>query len=380
MTIEDVKKDNAIGESVRDSIVEWMAPLDGDAEFGRTLEGHHKRVVRRLSFILGCIVVTLVVMSLAITYGSYDIGFFEAYEIIWDHIMGTVQDEMKDRVVIDLRLPRIVGGMVAGIALALCGVVLQSVLKNPLADPYTTGVSSGGSLGAVLAITLGLQILSAEWNMVILAFVFSMIPIGLMVAVSQIKNSSPTTVIMAGLGVMYVFNAITTVMMLLTDPNNLARVYRWQVGTLDLVAWSGVLPMAVVTVVGLLVIVLYSKRLNLISTGDENARGMGLDVERTRTVLLVVVGMITATIVSFTGLIGFVGLVVPHIARLFIGADNRYLIPASAALGSATLVIADLIGRWVLAPTVLQVGVIMSFIGGPVFIWLILRRNNALWR
>ena len=188
MTLKDAVSDPALGESVKNSITEWKSPFLAEKTYDQTVERQRSRMARRLTFILGCIAVTIVVISLAVTYGSYDIGFFEAYQIIWDHLTGNIQDAMKDRVVIDLRMPRITGGVIAGAALALCGVVLQSVLKNPLADPYTTGVSSGASLGAVLAMTMGLQIVSAEWNKVILAFIFSMAPIGLMVVISQIKN------------------------------------------------------------------------------------------------------------------------------------------------------------------------------------------------
>ena len=380
MNADELQNDPLLGDSVVNSLKEWKRPLSDDRGMEQTLNTHHRKAVFKCSFIVVCILATLVAISIAVIYGSFDIDFVDVYRIIWNNICGNGDDSLKNRIVMDLRLPRILGGVIAGAALAICGVVLQSVLKNPLADPYTTGVSSGASLGAVLAMTTGMTVVSAEWNMVVMAFLFSLLPIGLMVAVSKLKNSSPTTIIMVGLAVMFIFNAITTVLMLLTDPNNLARVYRWQVGTLDLVTKSDLFPMAAVTAAGIIITMLMSKRLNVLSTGDENAKGLGLDVENTRLIFLVVVGLVTATVVSFTGLIGFVGLVIPHIVRLFIGADNRYLIPASAALGSAVLVAADVVGRWVLAPTILQVGVIMSFVGGPVFLWLIIRRNSSLWR
>ena len=216
----------------------------------------------------------------------------------------------------------------------------------------------------------GIELVSYEWNLIAMAFMFSLIPLGVMVAISRFKNSSPTTMIMAGIGIMYIFNAVTTLLMLLSDPQDLAGVYRWQVGTLDLITKNDLTPIIIVTIVGLILMQLITRKLNVLSTGDENAKGMGLDVEKTRITCLILVGIVTATAVSFTGMIGFVGLVVPHIVRIFIGADNRFLLPASAALGSTVLVIADLIGRWALAPTILQVGVFMSFFGGPLFLWL----------
>lgn len=379
MPLEEMEADPAIGRSVIDSIVEWNTESGPDEGTVVAVEGYLSRVSLKVMIILAAVAIIVLTTGIAITYGAYDIGFIESYTIIWDHLFGQIGDITKDRIVVDLRLPRILGGVVAGAGLAVCGVVLQSVLRNPLADPYTTGISSGASLGAVLAMVSDISIVNSQWNMVAMAFVFSLIPLGLMVMVSRMRSASTTTVIMAGLGVMYLFNAITTVLMLLTDPNNLARVYRWQVGTLDNVAWSDLIPMAIMTLVGIVLVMVMSKRLNVLATGDETARGMGLDVERTRTTLLLLVGLVTATVVSFTGIIGFVGLVIPHIARMFVGADNRFLIPASAALGGAILVIADLIGRWVIAPTILQVGVIMSFIGGPVFVWLVIRKSNQVW-
>lgn len=379
MSTDQLYDDPVLGETVIRSIEKWKSQSrDGD-RFDSTLVEHRHGTFLKISFILACIVITFASMGIAITYGAADIGFLEVYRIIWERITDNVQDVIKDRIVVDLRMPRIVGGVFAGAALSICGVVLQNVMRNPLADPYTTGVSSGASLGAVLSMTVGVHLVSAQWDLVITAFIFSLIPTVIMVTISKLKNSSPITMVMSGLAVMYVFNAITTVLMLLSDPNNLARIYRWQVGSLNSITWDNIPIMVFITAIGLVVMQVLAKHLNVLATGDESAKGMGLDVEKIRIIMLILVGIVVAATVSFTGLIGFVGLVVPHIARIFVGSDNRFLIPASAALGSAVLVIADVIGRWVIAPTILQVGVIMSFIGGPVFLWLILRRNNSLW-
>ena len=380
MALKDIDDDPILGQSVAESIRNWKAPLEEDAGLAATKEQQRRKKAYKIGFIALCLAVTLIVSAIAITYGAANIGFLECYEIIYNHLFGTVSDDLKDRIIFDLRMPRVVAAIFIGSALAVCGVVLQSVLRNPLADPYTTGVSSGASLGAVLAMIAGIELVSYEWNLIAMAFMFSLIPLGVMVAISRFKNSSPTTMIMAGIGIMYIFNAVTTLLMLLSDPQDLAGVYRWQVGTLDLITKNDLTPIIIVTIVGLILMQLITRKLNVLSTGDENAKGMGLDVEKTRITCLILVGIVTATAVSFTGMIGFVGLVVPHIVRIFIGADNRFLLPASAALGSTVLVIADLIGRWALAPTILQVGVIMSFFGGPLFLWLIIRRNNSLWR
>ncbi|MBR6870295.1 MAG: iron ABC transporter permease, partial [Candidatus Methanomethylophilaceae archaeon] len=191
--------------------------------------------------------------------------------------------------------------------------------------------------------------------------------------------SSPTVMIMFGIGLMYIFNALTTVFMLWSSPEDLAAIYQWQVGSLAKVAWDNIPYMAAIVIIGTIVIQLLSGKLNVLATGDENAKALGINPHRLRVFLLAVTGLVCAGIVSFTGVIGFVGLVTPHIVRIFIGADNRYLIPASALFGAMLMVVCDLLGRAVLDPAVLPVGVVMAFIGGPTFIWLLVRKGNSAW-
>jgi iron complex transport system permease protein len=257
---------------------------------------------------------------------------------------------------------------------------MQSTLMNPLADPYTTGVSSGASFGATLAITMGATVGSlGNYGLIVNAFIFSLIPTLLIVSVAKMKNASPTVMIMAGIAVMYIFNALTTVMMLWANPNDMAEVYRWQVGSLTKGSWSHIPIVLAVVAAGIVVIQLLSRKLNVLSTGDDNANSMGVDASRLRTVNLVIVSLVAAAVVSFTGLIGFVGLVSPHMVRMVIGPDNRYLVIGSAAFGAAMLILADLVGRTIIAPAVLEVGVITAFLGGPVFLWLMMKRNSEIW-
>ncbi|MBE6520789.1 MAG: iron ABC transporter permease [Thermoplasmata archaeon] len=335
--------------------------------------------MRKWLFIAACIIVTAVVAAYAVTVGAYDLSISEVYAIIWDHITGNIHDADMDYIVITLRSPRIAVAIIAGMGLAVAGVVMQSTLLNPLADPYTTGISSGASFGATLAMILGFTLAHGPYAIVVNAFVFSLIPMFTILGVARLKQASPTTMIMAGIAVMYIFNACTTVMMLWADPNDMDAVYEWQVGSVSKNKWDAIPIMLVVTVVGIIVMQLLSRKLNVLSTGDDSARSLGLNVHQMRTLNLLVVSFMTAAIVSFTGMIGFVGLVAPHISRLFIGPDNRFLIPASAVLGAALLVCADLLGRTVIYPSVLPVGVIMSFLGGPIFLWLMLRKKSRIW-
>jgi iron complex transport system permease protein len=256
---------------------------------------------------------------------------------------------------------------------------MQSVMKNPLADPYTTGISSGAGFGATLAITLGLTLVGGNYSIVINAFVFALVPMAIMLAVGKLKGASPTMMIMAGIAVMFIFNSFSTVLKLHADPDALARLYSWTVGTVADCQWNEIVIMAVVVIAGVFLTQMFSRKLNILATGDDTAKAMGLDVENLRILLLLIISLVVATVVSFTGLIGFVGLVAPHVCRIFVGADNRYLIISSAMFGAVLLEVADFVGRTVIAPATLQVGVVTAFIGGPMFLYLILRQKKASW-
>jgi iron complex transport system permease protein len=334
----------------------------------------------KVLFIAVCIVVALLVAGYAITVGSFPIGFWESYQLIWDHIMGNPMDPTKDLIVWETRLPRVITGAIVGIGLAACGAVMQSMMKNPLADPYTTGISSGASFGATVAILFSFSFIPGVYSTVIDAFVFSLVPAAIIIIISGMRHASPSTMILAGIAVMYIFNAFTTVFMLLADPEDLAAVYTWQVGTLGKSQWGYIPVMAAVTVIGVVILQVISDKINLLSTGDESAKSMGVDADKLRIFCLIIVSLVAASIVSFTGIIGFVGLVCPHVVRLFIGSDNKYLIPASAAFGVVLVLVSDIVGRTLLYPVVLQVGVVTAFLGGPLFLYLLIRSRKEVWR
>ncbi|MBQ7701657.1 MAG: iron ABC transporter permease [Candidatus Methanomethylophilaceae archaeon] len=357
-------------------LTEWMKKDDTE-DFSDIEKSYGHYVWRKWAFMVGCIIVAVVVIGLSLTIGTYKISFLETYQVIWDHITGNIQDVTKDDVIFNLRMPRILAGILAGAGLAVAGACMQSTLKNPLADPFTTGVSSGASLGATIAIILGISI--GGMGVVSNAFIFALIPTAMMVAISRMKSASPTMMIMAGIAIMYLFGAITTVLKMWSDPEDLKSLYMWEVGSLGLATWEGVAVMTPVVILGVIAIQLLSRQLNVMATGDDNAKALGVDANKMRTICMVAVAFIAATIVSFTGMIGFVGLVCPHVVRIVIGADNRHLVPASAVFGIALLLTADLIGRTILAPTIIQVGVITAFLGGPMFLWLLLRNKSKVW-
>lgn len=341
--------------------------------------GYGKYLWKKRVFIIVCVVASILIAGYAVTVGSYPIGFFESYQIIIDHILGNVSDATKDLIVWESRLPRIIAGALVGIGLSIAGATMQSTMKNPLADPYTTGISSGASFGATIAIILGVTVLGSSYGVVVNAFIFSLIPAAVIIVISGLRKASPTVMILSGIAVMYVFNALTTVIMLMANPEDLAAVYNWQVGTLAKSKWETLPIMASVTLVGSIILIALSNKLNILATGDESAKSLGIDANKLRLFCLVVVSFLAAGIVSFTGVIGFVGLVAPHVARIFIGSDNRYLLPASAAFGVALVLISDVIGRTVIYPAVLQVGVVTAFLGGPLFLYLLIKQRKEAW-
>lgn len=373
-------------ECVSDSLRAWSDSSEtSESEFQDSSREYRRSIVLKIGFIIVCIIIAIFVVGVTLTIGDYNIGFLETYGILWDHVFGNAPldplDPMytKDSVIWDLRLPRIMTGILAGAALAVAGATMQTTMKNPLADPYTTGISSGASFGATIAICLGVSFAGGGYIVVVNAFIFSLIPTALIVIVSKMRGASPTTMVMAGIAVMYIFNAFTTVIKLFADPESLSSLYQWSVGSINGTRWEDVMVMIPFVIVGTILIQLLSRQLNVLISGDESAKTLGVDADRLRTISILVIALMTAAVVSFTGLIGFVGLVCPHVVRMFIGSDNRYLIPASAAFGVALLLFADLVGRVAIAPTVLPVGVITAFIGGPLFLYLIIRQRRSAW-
>ena len=233
-------------------------------------------------------------------------------------------------------------------------------MKNPLADPYTTGISSGASFGAVIAIAFGIAIGTLETGTTILAFVFALVPAAVIILLSTFKKTSPS------------------MMMLVVDSETMEAAYQWTIGTLNKASWSTLPIMAGVTIVGVFAIMCMTKYLNAMNSGNNYAKTVGVNVGRIRIFILVLVSIIAAGIVSFTGIIGFVGLVAPHITRIFLGSDNKLLIPGSMLVGAIVMVACDIVAKS-FTTVALPIGIVTSFIGGPVFLFLIIRQKKEIW-
>ncbi|MDR2846019.1 MAG: iron ABC transporter permease [Candidatus Methanoplasma sp.] len=346
---------------------------------------YHRYISKKILFIAICIVLSVIAVGLEISFGQYNIGFFESYGILADHISGNIatgrEGVTKDYVVWSMRLPRAIGGLAVGATLGVCGAAMQSALKNPLADPYTTGISSGASLGAAVSIILGICIIptiTGDISIVVNAFLFSLIPAGVIILVTKMRKVGSTSMIMTGIAVMYIFSATTSLLMFSANPDALAEVYIWTVGTLGRANWTNLPLLIVAAATSIVLLQTVAKKLNILVMSDENATSLGINAKHLRLFTLAIVSLGTSIVVSFTGTIGFVGLVAPHVVRIFIGSDNRYLIPASAAFGAVMLLFADCVAKEV-GTTGLPVGVITALIGGPLFLILLMRQHKSIW-
>ena len=344
---------------------------------------YRKQILRKMIFLVACLLMLIVVIGYTCTI-TKGLTAWESYEYIFRHIIGYQYEPRSaewwtDLFIWESIMPRIVIAIVAGASLAIAGAMMQSIVSNPLADPYTTGISAGASFGAVAAIIAGLTFTSiaGEFGIITNAFLGALVPAFGVVIITRFIRSSPTTMILIGIAFSYIFNALTTLLMITADEDNLQNAFLWQIGSLNGLDWSDLPVMLLVCVVGSVFILASAGKLNLMMIGEDNAKCLGLNVAQFRTVCLLLLALMTASIISFTGIIGFVGLIVPHIVRVLIGSNNRFVLIGSMILGSLVLLSADLASRLLSTQGEIPVGVIMSFLGGPIFLLLILMSKKG---
>jgi len=283
-------------------------------------------------------------------------------------------------IVFTLRLPRVVAAALVGGALAVAGVVFQGLLQNPLADPYIIGTSGGAALGATIALSLPVQALWFGFGLVpVLAFAGAMLAVLLVYNIARVGARAPVvTLLLAGFATSSMLAAVMSFLMLVSGAT-LRRIILWTMGGLAVTGWSQVAIVAPLVLGAMLVAGRFARDLNAFLLGEEEAAYLGVNVERRKLTLLLLGSLLTGAAVSLSGLVGFVGLVIPHVARLVLGPDHRLLLPASALVGAAFLVLADLLARSLLAPTEIPVGIVTALIGAPFFIYL-LRKSKREYR
>ena len=317
----------------------------------------------------------------AATQGSANISVLDVYSAILARFFPGHfhSDWFSDTIVWELRLHRILLTIVAGMGLAIAGAVMQGILKNPLASPFTLGISSAASFGAALAIVLGAGFVEGEWLIIGNAFIFTLLASMTVYGLAKYKGITPETMILAGIAIMYLFQAMTSFLQYVGHAEQVQEVVFWMMGSMGRSSWDKFWIVTAVLAICSPYLLLKSWDINALGAGDETATSLGVNVEKTRVISMLSVSIITASIICFTGTIGFIGLVSPHITRMVIGGDNRFLLPASALVGAILLLGADTLARTILAPVILPVGIMTAFLGVPFFVYLFMRRKKEFW-
>jgi iron complex transport system permease protein len=326
-------------------------------------------------------IITLIVLAIMLLLSLAIGSVFIPPAEVWRVITGSTSSDTFRTILWNIRLPRTALIALVGAALAGSGAAYQGLFRNPLADPYLIGVASGAGLGAIIAMsirwpytTLGLLAVPLA------AFIASLITVYVVYTIAHIGGSVPTTsLILAGVAVSSFAVSLTSFLML-HSTGEVRRAIGWLLGGVSLVSWDATLALIPYLGIGLATLILTGYALNLLQFGDDQATQMGLNVRRAKFIIIVASSLVTAAAVSFAGIIGFVGLVVPHIVRIWWGVDYRRLIPLSIIGGAAVLLFADVLARIVLAPQELPVGIVTALAGAPFFLWVLRRaKNQGIW-
>lgn len=299
-------------------------------------------------------------------------------------LAGAQVPKRYEIIIWNIRMPQALTAVVAGAGLAIAGAVMQSILRNPLGSPFTLGISQAAAFGAAFAVmilesgvmtstNIGAVNISNPGLTTAMAFLLCLLAAGVIVAVSKIRGASPETMVLTGVALGALFTAGTMFLQFFADDVQLAAMVFWTFGDVARASWSELAFLSVVTLAASAYFIWNGWNYNAVDAGDETAKGLGVQVERLRLIGMLAASLVTAVLVAFLGIIGFIGLVCPHIVRRLIGADNRFLLPASMVVGGLLLLVSDTSARLVLAPHLLPVSVLTAFMGAPVFIYLIVK-------
>ncbi len=329
----------------------------------------------------GLIICLVVVMLVSLVCGQIDVPIDKAVAILGYQLglpgFTTADFTAEQQAVLwHIRLPRILVGMLVGAGLATAGAVMQGVFSNPLADPGIIGVTSGAAMGAVVSIALGWSAVSL-YAMPVCALVGAVLAVSVTVLLSMRRGKVPVvTLLLSGIAVGMLLGALTSGILICVDGQKLQQYLFWMVGGLDYRRWEHVLMAAVPVLGGIGIMWTLARHLNILVLGETEARAVGMAVMPFRLGLLFLASLVTATSVCVSGSIGFVGLVVPHMMRMIVGPDHRVLIPMSALAGALLLVLCDTVGRMVVEPTEIRVGIMTALLGTPYFLYLLRRMQD----
>lgn len=315
---------------------------------------------------------TLILMLMAANFGAMPLSMRT--------LLRAPLSDMAWQIWINIRLPRVLLAVLLGMALAVSGAVMQGLFRNPLADPGLLGISSGAGLAVAISIVipLGLPPLLALWLPTLAAFMGSLVVTLMIFSFSRLALGNLSRLLLVGIAINALCGAAVGVLSWLSNDQQLRQLALWGMGSLSAAQWPSLAVCAVLILPALIAIQLRARRLNLLQLGEEDAHYMGIDVKRTQRQLLVLSALLVGTAVAVSGIIGFVGLVVPHLMRFCLGSDHRWMLPGSALAGAILLLLADTLARTVVVPAEMPVGLLTSLLGGPWFLWLILREQRGM--
>ncbi|KEH95768.1 FecCD family ABC transporter permease [Clostridium novyi] len=320
----------------------------------------------KVLIILMSLVLLGALIIVTIGVGSVSISVKEIIDTFLGH-----GNEINESIIMDMRLPRIIIAVFVGAGLSISGALLQSIMNNPLADPGITGVSSGASL---LAITVMLYFPKLHGVLPLMAFLGAIVACMMVFILSWDKGLNPMRVILSGVAVNAVFVGATSLLSILNS-DKIQGILLWINGSIAYKGWTEVKYLVPYSVIGIILALLCAKGANLLALGDDVATNLGVNVTKTRFLVALVAVFLAGVSTSVVGIIGFIGLIVPHICRLILGYDYKYLIPMSAIMGGILLLLADTLARFVARPVELPVGILMAMLGGPFFLFLLRRRK-----
>lgn len=325
-------------------------------------------------FILITFLLLTLLCFIALMTGSHSIGYEEILQLIQGKGM-----ELTRQIIFNIRLPRIIGATLTGALLSLSGAVMQIVLRNPLASPYTLGISNAAACGAACSIVFSGYApfsLIAPYSITLSAFIGSLIGLTIILFIIRLKQASVETIVLSGIIINALFGAGIAVIQYLADNVQLASIVFWNFGDLGRSDWNKLISLSIVTLPAIVYFYLKRWDYKALSAGDDYAKSIGVSPQHTRIISMVITSLCTAVAVSFFGVIAFVGLVVPHIVQKFTGANEEFLILGSATFGSMFLLFCDTVARAIIAPVILPVGILTSFIGVPLFLFLLIRKKT----
>ncbi|NLK22410.1 MAG: iron chelate uptake ABC transporter family permease subunit [Epulopiscium sp.] len=325
------------------------------------------------------------VIFISSTFGSADISLrqfsmvlFRRLPFIKDILPHGEIIESHETIILNIRLPRIILAGLVGMGLSVVGAAFQGIFKNPMADPYVIGISSGAGLGATIAIVLGLNSTVLGFGFISLgAFFGAFLTVIMVYKIAKTGARLPTiTLLLSGIAISQLWSSIMSILMIF-NRNQIEKIIFWVMGSVSTASWRQVVFLTPFVVLGNILLWVFSRDLNVLLMGDETAKTLGIEIEKVKKILIIICSILIGAVVSVSGLIGFVGLVIPHIMRMLIGADNRVLIPFSALGGSIFLIICDTLSRTLIAPSEIPVGAVTALFGAPYFIYLLYKHKKV---